>query len=189
MINGESMARDGYRSKGQFGQEMLLSESSAAGAAISSRPGIVIFSRRQQLLHMNRRALELIGHPDQGETGLISDMRVALVRELCAQIQEALAFRKQSHIREHVEIKRHISDSVRTITLRGFGLPDRNGREDSRIVILMEESGPQQEPGETVSFKAFAVSPWDEQDGNSKAEISDAREIDVRRSPLCLERM
>ena len=188
-MNGESVARDGHRSHVQCGQEVPLSEPSVTGAAVRSRPGILIFSRRQQLLHVNRRAWELIGHLDQTEIGPISDMRLALVRELCAQIQEALALRKNGHIRERVEIKRYISDSARTITLRGFGLPDRNGLEDSRSVILVEESGLQQEPGEAVSFKVFAVSPWDQHDGDSKAEISDANEADVFRPSLCLDRM
>jgi hypothetical protein len=39
------------------------------------RPGILIFFRRQKLLCLNRRALELTGHLDQAEIGLGQSVR------------------------------------------------------------------------------------------------------------------
>ena len=46
-------------------QGLSPSEPSTKGASARSRPGILIFSRGRQLLHMNSRALELTGHLNQ----------------------------------------------------------------------------------------------------------------------------
>ena len=46
------------------------------------RPGILMFSRRQQLLHLNRRALELTGHFDQAEIGSACEIHSASVLDL-----------------------------------------------------------------------------------------------------------
>lgn len=110
-----------------------------------SRPGILIFSRRQKLLHMNRRALELTGHLGQAEIGPVNEIHSAPVCELRAQIQAALDIRKAASISELVEMKRLIFEAGRKILMRGFGLADRNSFEDSRIVVVLEEVGLRQE--------------------------------------------
>ena len=52
------------------------------GASRRSQPGILIFSRRQKLLHMNRRAIELMGHLDQAESGAATEITLESVQEL-----------------------------------------------------------------------------------------------------------
>jgi hypothetical protein len=66
------------------------------------------------------------------------------VRDLSAQIQEALDSRKEANISELFELKRVIFDAGRNILVRGFGLAGRNSHDDSRIVILLDEVDPPQ---------------------------------------------
>ena len=144
MIDGTEI-RNGPELNKQRGQGLPSSVPSAKNASVRSRPGILIFSRTRQLLHMNRRALELTGHSDQTELGPVHDFRSAQVRELSAQIQETLDHRREADIWEIFELKRVIFETERKILVRGFGLADRNSHDASRIVIVLEEVGPRQE--------------------------------------------
>ena len=145
MMNDGIVIRDGYESHVRCEQGLSSSKSTAEGASAHSRPGILIFSRARQLLHMNSRALELTGHPDQTELGPVHDFRSAQVRELSAQIQETLDHRREADIWEIFELKRVIFETERKILVRGFGLSDRNSHDASRIVIVLEEVGRRQE--------------------------------------------
>lgn len=127
-------------------QGLSSSEPNAKEASARSRPGILIFSRRRQLLHMNSRALELTGHLNQAEIKSVHDIRSAPVRELSAQIQETLANRKDANIWGIFELKRIIVETERKILVRGVGLADqKNSFDNSHIVIMLEEVGRRQE--------------------------------------------
>jgi hypothetical protein len=145
MMNDGTVIRDGQEPHVRREQGLSSSEPSAQGASARSRPGILIFSRARQLLHMNSRALELTGHLHQMEIGPSHDIRSASVRELSAQIHEALDHRREANIWEIFELKRVIFENERKILVRGFGLADRNSHDDSRIVIVLEEVGHRQE--------------------------------------------
>ena len=138
-MNDGSVIRDGHESYVPGVHRLSSSVPEAKGTSVRSRSGILIFSRRRQLLHMNRRALELTGHLNQTEIGAVNDIRLAPVRELSAQIQEALHSRKEANISELFELKRVIFDAGRKILVRGFGLAGRNSHDDSRIVIVLDE--------------------------------------------------
>jgi hypothetical protein len=144
-------------------QGLPHSEPSAKGASARSRPGILIFSRARQLLHINSRALELTGHLNQAEIGPAHDIRSTPVRELSAQIQETLDHRREANIWEIFELKRIIFETGRKILVRGFGLADRNSHEDSRIVIVLDEVGHRQEhkdqPTPVFTTKRLCVVP------------------------------
>lgn len=116
-------------------------ELSETHASARSRPGILIFSRARQLLHMNSRALELTGRLDRAGSGPVNDVRSAPVRGLSAQIQEILDHRRKADIWEIFELKRVIFEAERKLLIRGFGLSDPNTGDDSRIVIVLEEVG------------------------------------------------
>ena len=102
-------------------------------------PGILVFSRTMQLLHVNRRALELTNGIGLAENGPV---RVALstpVIELRAEIQATLDGRTLANVWEPFEMRRFVFEHGRKLLLRGFGLPDRNASEHSHIVILLED--------------------------------------------------
>ena len=113
------------------------------------RPGIVIFSRRQKLLHASRRALELMDQLDPSELEPVHEIHSTPVHELRHAIQAALDHRRAADIWEIFELKRIIFEVRRTILVRGFGLADRKSYEDSRIVIVLEELGARKEHSET----------------------------------------
>lgn len=144
-MNGGTEIRDGHESHVRRKQGLSFYEPSAKGASARSRPGILIFSRRQQLLHINSPALELTGHLNQAEIKSVHDIRSTPVRELSAQIQETLDYRREANIWEVFEMKRVIFETERKILVRGFGLADRNSHDASRVVIVLEEVGRRQE--------------------------------------------
>jgi len=145
MMNDGTVIRGGHESHVRREQGSSFSEPSAKDASARSRPGILIFSRGRQLLHINSRALELTGHLNQAEIGPVHEIRSAPVRELSAQIQETLDQRREANIWEIFQLKRVIFEAERKILVRGFGLADRNSHDNSRIVIVMEEVGSRQE--------------------------------------------
>jgi hypothetical protein len=67
------------------------------------------------------------------------------VYELRDAIQAALDQRRDANILELFELKRVFYEASRKILARGFGLSDRNAPDNSRIVIVLEESGPGQD--------------------------------------------
>ena len=144
-MNDGAWIRDGYEQHVRRGKRLSAPAPSTKSAFHRSSPGILVFSRRRQLLHMNRRALELTGHLNQAEIGPVNDVRSAPVRELSAQIQEALDSRREANIWELFELKRFIFEAGRRILVRGFGLADRNSHDDSRIIIVLEEVSLRQE--------------------------------------------
>jgi hypothetical protein len=87
----------------------------------------------------------LTGHLNQAEIKSVHDIRSAPVRELSAQIQETLDYRREANIWEIFELKRVIFETERKILVRGFGLADRNSHDASRVVIVLEEVGRRQE--------------------------------------------
>lgn len=154
MMNDGTVVGDGNESHVRSGEGLSSSESGERTASVHSQPGILIFSRRWQLLHMNRRALELTGHLNEAEIEPDKHVLSAPVRELRAHIQETLDQRKEANIWELFELKRFVFQAGRRILVRGFGVADRNSYDDSRIVIVLEELGhrPEQESQEAQAL-------------------------------------
>ncbi len=142
MRNDGTVMRDGHESQVWRGQGLSSGEPSGESASVHSLPGLLLFSHRGQLLHMNRRASDLIGHLNQAGIVPDNDVRSVSVRELLAQIQETLAHRKTANIWDAFELKRVIFEVGRKILVRGFGLANQDSYNDSRIVIVLEEVGP-----------------------------------------------
>ena len=146
-------------------QGLSSTEPIAKEASARSRPGILIFSRRRQLLHMNSQALELTGHHNQAEIKSVHDIRSAPVRELTAQIQETLANRKDANIWGIFELKRIIVETERKILVRGVEPADqKNSSDNSHIVIMLEEVGRRQEQqaqqAPVFSSNNRCTTPW-----------------------------
>ena len=141
MMNGETMIRDGDESHMWRGQGLSSLEPSVKNAFQRSAVGILIFSLRQELLHMNRRALKLIDHLGHSEIRPVNDIPSGPVHVLRALIRETLDRCKEANIWEPFELKSLAFESGRKILIRGFGLADRHSYDHSRIVIILEEVG------------------------------------------------
>ena len=111
--------------------------------------GIVVLSASMQLLHMNRQASELskkINAFEHGNSSAKSAHGVlpTSVTELCGEIIKALHIRTEAKDWEQFELKRIAGDQNQPVLLRGFGLPDRGGVQNARLVVTMEELGRKQ---------------------------------------------
>ncbi len=143
-MRGETIRQHGHVSQMRRGQGSA-SEPIPQNDSEHYQPGILMFSCGQKLLQVNRRALELTGHLDQTEIGTVCEIHSAPVRELRDAIQAALDHRRAANIWEPFELKRVLFEARRRILVRGLGLADRSSHDDSRIVIVLEELGLQQE--------------------------------------------
>lgn len=102
-------------------------------------PGIVVFSRTIQVLHVNRRALELAGRISEVEIGSVRSLLSTPVFGLYVQVLEALNSRIAASIWDPFEVRRVVGEPGRRVLLRGYGLPDRNSSDCSRVVIILDE--------------------------------------------------
>ena len=101
-----------------------------------SNPGILVFSHKLQLLHMNQRALDLTGQAKNGPGTMILSRAVT---EFRTHIQALLGRFKEAHATEFFDVKRVVVESGQTISLRGIGVPDRNSGNRPRIVMVLED--------------------------------------------------
>ena len=98
-MNDGVWIRDGNEAHEKPGHELSSSAPSTKSAFQRSSPGILVFSHRRHLGHMNRRALELTGPLDQAEiTGPATTTLSRLVSELRVQIQDTLDNRRKADI-------------------------------------------------------------------------------------------
>jgi hypothetical protein len=124
------------------------SEASPEPDMAHDQPGLLMFSRGQKLPCANRHALEMIGPLYQPECEPGCETHSAQVCEFRNTIQAALDHRRAANIWEPFELKRIFFQARRWVLARGLGLPDRSSPDDSRIVIVLEELGREQEPSE-----------------------------------------
>ena len=111
--------------------------------------GIVVLSASMQLLHMNRQAAELSKQINMAENGgappkAAQGVLPSALTELCADIIKALHVRTEAKDWEQFEVKRVAGNPNQPILLRGFGLPDRGGIQQARLVVTLEELGRRQ---------------------------------------------
>lgn len=175
-MSGGVLRRNGHVSEIRLGQGVASDPIPLYGRG-QYRPGILIFSRRQKLLHASRRALELMDQLDPSELGLVCEIHSTPVHELRHAIQAALDHRRTADIWEIFELKRIIFEVRWTILVRGFGLADRKSYEDSRIVIVLEELGARKDHSERGRV-SMALPPesgvvWGQAQQGSDREVFD----------------
>lgn len=146
-MNGAARKGSHHEPHVPHGQRLSSPAPSTKNASQHSTPGILVFSHRGQLLHMNRRALDMTGYLNQAETGPVTMTLSRLVFDLRAQIQDTLDSRMGANVWELLELKRFMVESGRKILLRGFGLPHRNSIGHSRVIIILEEVSLEQKRG------------------------------------------
>ena len=114
----------------------------------STGPGIVVLSPSLQVLHMNRRAMDLLNQLEHTAQSTGAERAVAApVHQHCQDIIETLQARLESNNWEQFQQYRTIGDSTHSILLKGFGIPDRRGLPHSRIVLLLSPHTPAPLPG------------------------------------------
>lgn len=111
-------------------------------------PGIVVLSPSMQILHMNRRAMDLLNQLEHTAQSTGAERAVAApLHQHCQDILEALQARLGSNNWKQFRQQRTIVDSTHSILVNGFGLPDRRGLPHSRIVMLLTPHNPVPMPG------------------------------------------
>ncbi len=134
-------------------------EQSRVDTLINQRmgPGMVVLAPPMRVLHINQHAWELIRRITHGKDGNGDSKRTMgllpmSIRQIGAEIFCTLRERNQAKDWERFEIKHVLSASNQQVLVRGFGVPDRNGRGYSRAVLLLEAMGRRKEAlnGETT---------------------------------------
>ncbi len=133
-MRGDTIRQRGHKLRMRGGQRSV-SEGGLQNDIEYYQPEVLMFSRGQKLLYMNGR--------ESGVTGRLD--HAAPLRELRNAIQAGLDLRRAANIWEPFELKRVLFEGGRRILVRGLGLSDRSPHDDSRIVIVIEELGFQQE--------------------------------------------
>src|SRR5438132_6685921 len=113
-------------------------DASIAGERVG--PGILILNPSTQLLYKDHRAWDLCAEINKGDGRTADGLPFSIV-ELCAEVNKLLQIWTDVKDWEQIRIKRVIGSPNRPILLSGLGLPDRNGLQQSRILITMEEMG------------------------------------------------
>jgi len=110
--------------------------------------GLVVLSPSLQVLHMNRRTMDLLARLERAAQRIGTKRPLAAPRHQHGQdIIETMQERLVSNNWEQFHRYRTIGNSIHTILLKGFGLPDRRGLPHSRIVMLLSPHAPASMPG------------------------------------------
>lgn len=100
--------------------------------------GIVVLSSSLQLLHMNRRAMELLTRLEHTAQSVgTAPALTAPLHQPCQEIIETMQKCLAWNNREQFHHYCTIGNSSYTIALKGFGLLDQRGLPHSRIVMLL----------------------------------------------------
>lgn len=142
-MNSGTVSRDCRRSSQQPSQRPCSLSHMKKRPSERSRPGILIFSYGQHLLYMNRGAIELTGHLDPTDIGPGHDIPLVSIQEFRVMIQQTLDQRKTAGIWESFESEGAVFDVAHKLLIRGFGVPNQDSFDLSRIVIVLDEVGSQ----------------------------------------------
>ncbi|MEO5955527.1 MAG: hypothetical protein ABIR36_07545 [Nitrospiraceae bacterium] len=143
MMNSGTVSRDRRGSYGQPSQRSCPLLQMKKLPHERSQPGILIFSYEKHLLYMNRRAIELTGHLDPTEIGPGNDFPLESIQEFRVMIQQSLDQRKKSGMWGSFESEGTVFDVACKFLIRGFGIPNQDSYDHSRIVIVLDEVGSQ----------------------------------------------
>ncbi len=116
---------------------------SGTGTEYPTEAGVVVFSASRKLLHINRQAarwLKLGGlaarrdRRDIGERLPLPDTVIDLFEDLLLIVRS----RTEAEDWRQIEIAGLIPGSSHRLLLRGFGIPDKRGIAEARIVMTVE---------------------------------------------------
>ena len=106
-------------------------------------PGILVLSTNARLLHMNKKAAELLKHmkedaQDQG-AGI-----PGVITQVCAEIEKLGGAKVDSKAWEEFEIRRTSGPAQRPVLLRGFWMPGAHTDKRGNVLIILEPIGRRQ---------------------------------------------
>jgi len=115
------------------------------GKVQSAGPGIVVLSHVLEILHMNRQAVKLASllRPIQPDGQLPNNGTGVLpppLTDLAGKILSLLQSRYERRENGQIEIRHSANESDAPVHIRGVGVPDRNGVEQVRIVLILTEA-------------------------------------------------
>ncbi len=117
-----------------------------------SSPGMLVLAPPMRLIHINQSAWELIQIIDdtddcegRGPSKSAKGLLPLPLREVCTSVIQHLHTRPHAKDWERFELKRLVGLPKHPILIRGFGVPEQSGGQQSRIVILLEEIGRRKE--------------------------------------------
>ena len=101
--------------------------------------GILMLDGSLQLLYRNRRSGQLCDEINKLQEGKAANgVLPPAVAELCAGIKKNLQVRIQAKDRAQFTVRRIAGNRERPVLLCGLGLPDLQGLQQSRILVMME---------------------------------------------------
>ncbi|MCI0427306.1 MAG: hypothetical protein L0Z46_04755 [Nitrospiraceae bacterium] len=115
-----------------------------SGEVLSGGPGIVVLSPSLQILHMNRQAIKLASLLGSAEpkdqqpydpTGVLSPP----LTDLAGEILRVLRSRHEMSEKGQFEIRHAANGSGKQVSIRGVGVPNGQGVEHARIVLVLTE--------------------------------------------------
>ena len=107
-------------------------------------PGLLVLASPRRLLHINKRAIELMRQLmalDQGQSRetAANGLLPAPLFEVCAEVFQLIRDRTEMKDPRRFEIKRKVITSSHSVLIRGFGLPDHGDLGQARMVELLED--------------------------------------------------
>jgi 5'-3' exonuclease len=102
--------------------------------------GIMVFSSACKVLYANQAAYHFLKVLNRRENGHATDGALPVsIADLFEQILQSLESRITHHDHEQLEARRSLVGQNQSVLLRAFGVPDRLGIQQSRVVVTMEE--------------------------------------------------
>jgi DNA-binding CsgD family transcriptional regulator len=103
-----------------------------------AKSGLLVFTPKLELIHMNEEASVLSTYINQTQTThVVTGILPQEILAFCGEIIQRLTNHRDFKEWEHFELRRVIDGVEFPVLLRGFGLPDP-GSHQPRVLIIME---------------------------------------------------
>ena len=112
-----------------------------AAQAVREDSGIIVLSMRRHILHANQTAFDLVRRLSMGSSSMFNGMAalqlppslLEFVERVVIQLEKRIAAEEWTQF----EIKHTLRIAGQNLLLRGFGLPDKARRQQSRILVTI----------------------------------------------------
>ena len=112
-----------------------------AAQTVRKDSGIVVLSMTRRILHANQSAFDLVRHLSMGSSSMFNGMAPLQLPPSLLEFVERVVIHLEKRIAAEewaqFEIKHTLRIAGQNLFLRGFGLPDKTRRQQSRVLITM----------------------------------------------------